>query len=265
MTRARQARWSATAALVAMTGFAGSANALQLQVTIENLAPVNGNFLTPVWVGFHGGYDLFNPGELASPGIEALAEDGNTAPLAAAFTASGLGSAQGVVAGANGPLAPGDVASAVFKIDPNDPNSQFFSFAAMILPSNDAFIANADATGFQIFDENGNFVGADFFIMGNDVYDAGTEFNDELPENTAFFGQAAPNTGVTTADGIALHPGFLPAGSGGILDAAQFANADFLRPGYPIAQITITAVPLPGAALFMLSALGGLVGFLRRR
>lgn len=265
MTTTTSLRRLAALGLLAIAGTANVANAVQLQVTIENLAPVNGNFLTPVWVGFHGGYDIFNPGELASPALEALAEDGNTSLLSNAFTASGLGTVQGVIAGPGGPIAPGDVATATFDVDASDPNGRFFSYAAMLLPSNDAFIANADANGFQIFDDMGNFVGADFFVMGSEVYDAGTEFNDELPENTAFFGQSVPNTGITTSDAIALHAGFLAAGSGGILDAAQYANADFLRPGYPIAQIRITQVPLPGAALLMLSSLGGLLGFLRRR
>ena len=36
-----------------------TSQALQVKVTIENLAPVNGVYLTPLWVGFHdGSFDI---------------------------------------------------------------------------------------------------------------------------------------------------------------------------------------------------------------
>ena len=46
---------------------AGSAAAVEVHVTIENLAPEAGNFLTPVWVGFHDGtFDVYDLGAPAS-------------------------------------------------------------------------------------------------------------------------------------------------------------------------------------------------------
>ena len=66
------------------------AQAAEVQVTIENLAPATGNFLTPFWVGFHDGtFDLYDVGAAASAELERVAEDGNTAPLADGFLASG--------------------------------------------------------------------------------------------------------------------------------------------------------------------------------
>ncbi len=237
-----------------------TANALSVVITIENLAPANGNALTPFWIGFHdGSWDTYDMGQPAAAYLEALAEDGNQAPITAAFN----GYAQATVAGPGGPLLPGDTATYTVELDPNNPT--YFSFASMILPSNDAFIGNDDPTVYQIFDGSGSFTSVDFFLLGTSILDAGTEINDELPGNTAFFGQAAPNTGVTEGGVIGMHPGFLPAGSGGILDDPNFSNADFLRQFYPVAQIRISAVPVPGALVLMLSGLLGLVGFSRRK
>ena len=251
----------AAVALVSLASM-GAAHAVGVTVTIENLAPVNGNFLTPVWVGFHdGSFDTFTVGQSAAGFLEAIAEDGNTAPVAAAFT----GAAQATIPGPNGPLAPGDVATFTFDLDTDDPDNRYFSFLSMVLPSNDAFIGNDDPTRFQLFDINGVAQAIDFFIAGSMIYDAGTEVNDEIPANTAFFGQAMPNTGVDEGGVVGFHPGFLPFGSGGILDDPMFANADFTRAGYPVAQIRVSVVPLPGAVWLMLTGLTGLLGFARRR
>ena len=236
-----------------------------LDVTIENLAPINGNFLTPVWVALHdGSFDIYDQGVAASAALEAIAEDGNTAPISAAFTASGAGTVQGTIVGPSGPIAPGDVATMRFQVDPSSPSSRYFSFATMIIPSNDAFVANGDPTSLAVFDGLGNFVGVDIFIAGSQVLDAGTEVNDELPMNTAFFGQMMPNTGTDENGVVSLHPGFLPAGSGGILDDPMFANADFTRSNYPVAQIRVTLIPVPPAAILLLSALIGLMSWGRR-
>ena len=250
----RSGKLFAVAALLGLS--ATGASALEVTVTIENLAPVDATWLTPVWVGFHdGSFDIYNSGEAASAALESLAEDGDSTALAASFT----GSAQGVLFGPGGPIAPGEIASFTIDIDPNDPMSSYFSYAAMVLPSNDAFIANGNPLAHQVFDAQGNFTAVDFFIGGAQVLDAGTEVNDELPMNTAFFGQAAPNTGVSEGGVVGLHPGFLPAGSGGILDDAMFANGDFSRLDYPVAQVRISAVPLPAGVWLLMSALGGLL------
>lgn len=127
-------------------------------------------------------------------------------------------------------------------------SSRYFSYATMIIPSNDAFIANGNPMAHRIFDDAGNFLGADFIVLGSSVLDAGTEVNDELPMNTAFFGQMAPNTGTPQGGVVAIHPGFLAPGTGGnILADPMFANADFKASGYQVARITVTeAIPEPG-------------------
>lgn len=244
---------------------ASSAKAAEIRVTIENLAPANGNYLTPVWVGFHnGGFDIYDTDTPAAGFLERLAEDGNTAPISNAFTVIGSGTAQGTIPGPGGAIAPGETAAMDFTLDGSLASSRYFSYASMVIPSNDAFIANENPIAFRIFDDWGNFLGANFFVSGAMVFDAGTEVNDELPANTAFFGQATPNTGVDENGMVHLHPGFLPPGSGGILDSSMFANADFARDGYPVAQIRIDAVPVPGALWLLGSGLVGLVGFGRK-
>lgn len=240
---------------------AGAANAVTVVVTIENLAPVHGNFLTPVWVGFHdGSFDTYDAGAPAAGFLESLAEDGNTAPISAAFT----GGAQGTLAGPGGPLAPGEITTMTFDLDPSDPNQRYFSFASMIIPSNDAFIANGNPLAHMLFDASGSAFAIDFFVLGAAVLDAGTEVNDEVPANTAFFGQMSPNTGVDEGGVVELHGGFMPAGSGGIVDDPMFTNADFTRAGYPIAQVRVSVVPVPAALWLMASALLGFAGFVRR-
>lgn len=222
--------------------------ATEVQVSVENLAPANGNYLTPVWVGFHDGdFDTFTPGEAASASLERLAEDGNAAPLSEDFAASESGTVDGTVPGPNGPIAPGETAEGKFDVDGS--SGRYLSFVSMVIPSNDAFIGNGNATAIPVFDAQGHFLEGDYFVSGDRVYDAGTEANDEIPANTAFFGQAAPDIGDEQGFVVHAHPGFLPAGSGGILDDAMFANADFLAPGYHVARVRVTTSGQPSVYL----------------
>ncbi|MGB3651620.1 MAG: spondin domain-containing protein [Rivularia sp. (in: cyanobacteria)] len=226
-----------------------------LTVTIENLAPEEGTFLTPFWVAFHNGnFDIYDPGISASESLEKVAEDGDTALISQEFLQSGDGEVNGTVVGsegvAAGPIDPGEVAIATFTVDSNDPKSQFFSYASMLLPSNDAFIANENPEALRIFDEEGNFIGADFIIAGNQVLDAGTEVNDEAENNTAFFAQSVPDTGIDENGVVQLHPGFVQGGrilseDGTGLAPASFSNADFTASDYQVARITVTANDLP--------------------
>jgi len=258
--------FAAMLVLALALAFTVTADAVFVRVSIENLAPVNGTFLTPVWVGFHdGAFDLYDIGVAATPGLERLAEDGNTAPLSGEFLGSGAGTVDGTIPGPGGPIAPGEKTSAVFSLDPTLATSQFFSYASMVIPSNDAFIANGNPLAHQIFDGSGSFLGVDFIVLGTGVRDAGTEVNDEIPANTAFLGQTVPDTGVTENGVVQVHPGFLPVGSGGILDVAMFANGDFTAPGYEVAHIAVSVVPEPGTMVLFGVAMLGLLGLIWRR
>lgn len=235
--------FSATAVVGFVIGAAQQASAvIGVRVIIENRAPQNGTYLTPVWVGFHDGtFDVYDEGAPASIELERLAEDGNTGPLSEDFEMSGSGSAQSTIRSDGGipPLAPGETATMTFILDETDSSSHYFSYASMVIPSNDAFIGNDDPRAHRIIDTSGNFLGAFLTIRGTNVMDAGTEVNDELPEHTAFFGQQEPDSGVPEGGVVHQHPGYLPPGSGGILDDPMFENADFKEPGYEIARVTI--------------------------
>jgi RTX calcium-binding nonapeptide repeat (4 copies)/Spondin_N len=213
----------------------------QLTIEIENLAPTQGTLLTPVWFAFHNGtFDTYDRGRPASPGVERIAEDGDAAALGAEFGLSGFGTVAGVVAGpvgAPGPIDAGETASLSVTLDAHDPNSRYFNYASMIIPSNDFFIANGNERAHEIFDAEGNFIGADFIVLGSQVLDAGTEVNDEIPANTAFFGQAVPNTGTPENGVVRTATGFIP--NGPILSDPRFANADFTAPGYQVARFRI--------------------------
>ena len=213
----------------------------QVTVAITNNAPHNGTSQTPFWVGFHNGFDTYDRGRPVSPGLESLAEDGDTALITEEFAFSGQGQIDGTLGDA--PIAPGETVENTFYIDPSQGDANFFNYASMVLPSNDTFIANGNEFAHQVFDEDGNFIPLDFTVTGEEALDAGSEVNDEIPENTAFFGQQEPDTGVDQNEGVQLAEGFLPPGSGGILDDPQFANADYTAEDYEFARIQVTSAP----------------------
>ena len=142
-------------------------------------------FATPVWYGLHnGGFDFFDVGAPASSELETIAELGDAAPLISQFEASPAspGDINGVIfGGATGvpPIAPGETATGSFT-PINPANYRYFSFASMVVPTNDTFIGNDDAMAYEIFDAAGNFNGTNgvFEILVTNIYDAGTEVND---------------------------------------------------------------------------------------
>lgn len=220
-------------------------NAALITVIVENLSPQDGTLLTPMWVGFHdGGFDIYDIGVAATPGLERIAEDGNTAPLSGEFLGSGNGTVDGVVA-PGGPFNPGASAMMNFNIDGSLASSRYFSYTSMVIPSNDAFIGNGNPMAHEIFDAGGNFIGADFIVLGTAVRDAGTEVNDEIPANTAALGQAAPNTGVAEGGTVQVHGGFIPGGN--ILTAIP--AGDFTQSGYQVARIRV--IPEPSTLLLL--------------
>lgn len=247
---------------VAVSMAATASAATMVKVTIENLAPAQGTHLTPLWVGFHNGsFDIYDLGVVASMALERLAEDGNASALGMDLMMSGNGAAAGTFPAAP-PIAPGERYSRVFTLDPMSPLSRYFSYASMIIPSNDLFIANGNPMAHQVFDATGDFMAVGFTIMGNTVRDAGTEVNDEIPANTAFLGQAMPNTGTPENGVVTTASGFMPGGN--VLSA--FPNADFTSPGYQIARITVEEIPEPGTWMLMLTGLSlAVLGERRRR
>ena len=223
-----------------------------LRITVTNTSPDGGTFLTPFWFGLHNGaFDLGDIGASASTGLEALAEDGSFDAIVAELTGADAGALGGAVFGDAGPIATGEIATTLLNVD--GASLPYISLAAMLLPSNDAFIGTLEAV--ELFGEDGDFIGpVTLNFDGSRVYDAGTEVNTEL--DAAFINQTGPNTGETEAGVIALHPGFNgsegnPNGEGdqiilvgtnafGVpIDAVA---ADFTREGAQIARVTIEEV-----------------------
>ncbi len=201
---------------------ASAAQALTLKVEVENQGPDGGVALTPVWVGFHdGSFDIYNGGLSSQPGLERIAEDGNTTPISIDFnnnqtyidnssgtpvSATVLSSQVGTrVDGAIGgvPITAGTSDMSMFEVTPDDSNL-YFSYASMILPSNDYFLANADPLAHSL---STLFSGVDTSIsfeigLPGSFRDAGTEVNDFTTSagNPLFpglpVGQTGPNQGV---------------------------------------------------------------------
>ena len=70
----------------------------------------------------------------------------------------GLGDIGGT--GVPGPIDPGETASFTLNVNPDQVGQGFFTWATMVIPSNDAFLASPDdALQDYIFDEDGNFAG----------------------------------------------------------------------------------------------------------
>ncbi len=162
--------------------------AAQFTVRIENL----GTLLAPgAWVAQRGGKPFFTAGQPdRGAGLEALAEDGNPAQLAA-----GLHPNSGIFTtplGADGPglLTPGSAYEFTFVARPGDR----LSFATMYGQSNDLFLAPGD-TGIALFADDGAPISGDITAQIG-LWDAGTEVNEQPGVGTHQAPrQAAANTG----------------------------------------------------------------------
>ena len=262
------------ATLGAAVLLASPALATTLKITVTSEAPDGGLSVTPVASLFHdGSYDFFDAGTAnTSAGLELLAEQGPPTGLIAEFSAANPnGVATAVAQPANGapPIEPGESGSAMVSVD--GAINAYFSFATMIIPSNDTFAANDDAMAIRLFDDAGMFLGPKDIVISADMfYDLGTEVND--PADGAAFLMDVNGAGGTVEDGL-ITPAASLAAFAGLTTASGYVvdgNAiDFFGQGadFVVARITIeeiSDVPLPAGAPLLL---GGLLafGWLRRR
>lgn len=254
---------------------------VKVQVTVTSNVPVGGVALTPVWVGFHNGsFDSYDGGSPAAGALESLAELGMTGPISDVFAGTLVGDpiegrVQGTIAD-GGPIFDGGAPSMTFTLDDSGANN-YFSYASMVLPSNDFFIANGNPTAHDLSSLLNGSVNTISFNVGNvgTINDAGTEVNDfafspnpppfGLPEGNAPGG--VDENGVITNvvgdpfAGFANIPGGFDTSILNFNDAALYANG--------LATITFNVVPapvpVPAALPLAISALGGMFGFMRRR
>lgn len=249
------------------------ASASNVTVTFENLQSDGSFFFTPVWVGLHNGsFDSYDGGTSASiwPGLTELAEDGLTGPISSAFaSATGGVGVDGTLTGSVGhpTLGPGESGSITLNAGDTTVN-RYFSYASMLVPSNDLFIANGSPFAHLVFDESGNFTGpVTIDLFGRNLNDNGSEVNNALG-GAAF----SANGGVATdedalirnffeGDNLAADSAYLASFVGSNTATGELITQAF-GPGDAIARITI--VPAPGSAL-IIGLSGGLLAQRRRR
>lgn len=255
---------AASVAAAAVPGIAtaenGPVSIPSVIVTAENSAPSRGAVQTPIWIGVHdGSFDIYDRNVplgsnalISRESVERLAEDGSTGPITEEFASLLPGSPQATLFGPSGPLTPSESVSTTLNLDPS--TQRYFSYASMVIPSNDAFIANGSPFAHELFDDRGRFVGEDFVVTGTEVLDAGTEANDEIASNTAFLNQGGPDIGVEALGNVVIHPGLNAAADGsypdGVLTHPIFSNAQFSAPSYRAASFSFKFVDLGNTQRF---------------
>ena len=184
----------------------GSLQAGEIEVKVVNMT--GGSYFTPLLVATHGtASKLYTTGEAASDALQAMAEGGDISKLSTNLQAN---AATIVENPAEGLLAPGKNSSTTLTT--TDTNNRL-SIVAMILPSNDAFVA---LNNWEIPKEKGTYK------IQLHAYDAGTEANNEVVNGAGAPGAlgvpADPGgnagTGATGVDAVAegfvhIHRGIL--------------------------------------------------------
>ena len=198
--------------------------AARYEVKITNLT--RGQQFTPILATSHkASVRLFEVGQPASPELATLAEEGNTAPLAAALSGNvGVGS---VVTG-NGLTNPGATTTLIVQ---GRNGFARLSVAAMLIPTNDAFFGVNSVKLPR---------GDDVLILTAPAYDAGSERNDELCASIP-----GPNFVECGGSGGGGAPGggegfvHIHAGMHGI-GSFKAADRDWRN---PVARITVRRLP----------------------
>lgn len=263
--------------ILLLMGFASSTYALPVQVTIKN--NTLGLGLAPVWVGFHNGsFDSHNTGEAASSQLETLAEVGSPAPLSNVFAANGTLAASAIsqtgsrVQGNTGLLPQGNTQTLMFDVAADGSNN-YFSYAAMLLPSSDYFIANDNPFGIDLSPllSKGGKLTFNIGLPGS-IKDAGTEINDfafsagnplvGIPGGDAANGDDEGGTISFVDDAFG---NFLNSPEGFDFAPLNFNDASLYPNGIATIEITAASVPLPGTLALAGLGILALVGQRRHK
>ena len=188
-------------------------------VTITNLT--KGQTFTPILAAStRQGSHVFNLGSPASDELEIIAESGNNQPLANKLTSEGNALD---TASSGALLGPGQ--SVTLKVKMSE-KFRFVSMAAMLIPTNDGFVATNSIRGPK---KKGRSV-----TVYSAVYDSGTEVNDESCVNIP--GPFCGGEGFNAAGG----EGFVHVNIG-MHDIGDLASSQFDWRN-PAAKIVITRI-----------------------
>lgn len=230
-------------------------------VSVQNLAPSTSVAVSALSFAFHSGtYDPFNAGASPSAAIIPIAELGSGSNWLPAFAAGDPGAVLGV---APGPLTPGQ-SSVASPLWVNTGINQYFSFGAMVVPSNDHFIGNDVPTEFRLFDDAGNLLISDITLTAADVWDAGSEvFN---VANAAFIAGSDPTQRIEEG-GVVRHDYAEFAKFDGLTTAAGYTFQNGLARDTAIYRIhfDVEAVPEPATWAMMIGGFAFIGGMMRRR
>ncbi len=256
---------------VALCGLANIAQAesVSLRVTVENLAPTNSIAIAPLRFGFgNGTFDAFNNNEAAfllgfptlpEAPIVTVAEGGSGSNWFPAFEAAEPGANLGSVLGpAIPPFLPGESSSTVITVDTSNP---YFTFATMVVPSNDHFLGNDSPTAYEVFDGSGNLILNSITQTAREIWDAGSET--ENPANAAFL-QDGMNALREDENGVvSFNFSDLDTFDGLTTAAGYTFDSSLLSADSDVLRISFAVVPEPATGV---AGLLGLLGtFLGRR
>ncbi len=224
----------AAAATLVLCGTASAAT-VEVKVTVHNLAPTNSISFAPLRLGFNpGSFDAFYLGQVSTAQIISVA----------------------------GLLTPGATLSASFMVD--TALNKFFTFGAMVVPSNDFFIGNDSPTEYRLFDNAGHLRINQIGVRADEIWDAGSEAFDPL--NAAFIVGGTNSLRTPQNSVVALNFAEL-AGFNGLTTGAGYVFSSGLRGDSDVYRISfaVAAVPEPETYALMLAGLATLGWVSRRR
>lgn len=257
-------------ASLALSAAAGTSLAqnVDVRVTVQNLAPANSVAFAPLRLGFgNGTFDSFNNNQsaflfgqptVATAPIVTVAEGGSGSTWLPTFATTEPTATIGSIMAPGGPLLPGATASSVFTVNPTI--NRFFSFGAMVVPSNDAFIGNDNPTQFMLFNSAGQLNLTSISQFGRDVWDSGSE--QTIAANAAFL-MGGVNANRVDENGVVRFDFSQLTAFNGLTTAAGYTFDRQFGANDEIYRISFEIVPAPGAATVL--GAGAIVAFRRRR
>lgn len=205
--------WTLGMLMLFLTALPASARGQYYEVTITNLT--QGQIFSPPIVYSHKwGYNLFTPGESASPELVGLAEDADSDPLLALLTAEPRVHDSAI---ADNVVMPGDSATVTVAVHGN---TRFISTLGMLVTTNDAFFAAR------------RIAPANWTSLYAQAWDSGSEANTQ--DCAHIPGPPCGSGGVRVEDGA---EGFIYTHAG-IQDRGSLSSEDFDWRN-PVARIEI--------------------------